>query len=642
MPDFIVSTGFKAVDKHSAVYNKMGNSAERYGIRGSKAMYKINAAQTALISKMKMYAGIALGLGAGLVTREFINFEHAITTATAKFPGLTDGSEESRKTIEKLGLTARKVGEDTGLGATMSAQGLDFMAMAGFNASQSMSLLPGVADLATVANVDLARSTDIASDAIGAFGLMTKDTAQLTKNFTRINDVMATTMTSANTNMEDLFESIKKGAPAFTAAGQNVETFNALAGIMANSGVKGAESGTQLRNVMLRLASPTAEASKFLDKLGVKTQDADGNFRDVVDILADFEKGLQGMGTAQRSAALATVFGARSVTGINILLQEGTENIRKFREELYGASGASERMAKVMRQSLLNRLKILLATTIELGFKFIDAFGGKGGEAIDSITEAVRSLGVVFKLLGKVVAKVLPLIPYLIKGFLAYKLALIGILFYQKIVWSISWIKYLWMMRDALIKAGLVTKAWGAAIAFLTSPILLTTAAIIALGYAIYDLYSNWDKYVLGFKIGMNEWIVKWKQLKLVITGVMHDLGMVSDKALVRAANEFKLAKLETDLMKDKMDKLYNKPISEAIKKQVDNLKRSIDDISKKQESKAIQSQSNMRAPNESEVKARRIDFQGRIDIANAPEGTQIQSQTRGAPAILLQLLGAQ
>ena len=74
--------------------------------------------------------------------------------------------------------------------------------MAGFRADQAMSLLPGVVDLATVANMDLARATDIASDSLGAFGLMTEDTGQLATNFTRINDVMAKTITTSNTNMK--------------------------------------------------------------------------------------------------------------------------------------------------------------------------------------------------------------------------------------------------------------------------------------------------------------------------------------------------------------------------------------------------------------------------------------------------------
>jgi TP901 family phage tail tape measure protein len=678
MPDFAVTTAFKGADKLSPVYNKMGKSADKFGDRATKSINKVNRAQTALISKTKMYAGIGLGLAAGLITREFVNFDHAITAASAKFPGLSDGSEESRKTLERLRLTARKVGAETQFTATQAGQGLDFLAMASFNAEQAMALLPGVTNLATVANVDLARSTDIASDSLGAFGLMTKDTIQLTKNFTRINDVMAATITRANTNMEDLFESIKKGAPSFTVAGQSLESFNALAGIMANSGLKGAESGTQLRNIMLRLASPTAEASKILNNLGIVTQDADGNFRDIVDILADFEKGTKSMGSAQKSAALATVFGARSVTGVNILLQEGTENIRKFREGLLSASGASQQMADVMRQSLLNRLKTLLSTVIELGFKFIDAFSAQGGSAIDSITQAARSLGPVFSFLGKVISLILPMMPYLIGGFVAYKAALIGVALYQKIMIGMGWIKYLIMMRTHIWKAITMTKAWAVVQKVLNvimsmNPISLLVIGIAALIGYIALAIKYWDKFgsammlllgPIGMVISAIMMIWKrWEKIKNAFTtgGIVEGLkqiGLAILDAIVYPIQQLlevlgnipgvgKYIKKGAEVLQSFREKFLGaeKQKSEIIKKRVETIKKGMGDISRAQESRARTQAPQVtaaRAPNEAEARARRIDFRGRIDIAGAPEGTELQSETQGAPSILLQLLGVQ
>jgi TP901 family phage tail tape measure protein len=378
MPTYTVSTAFKGIDGISGVFTKASKKASMFG-----SIVKGNLVSGA-ISK-----GIGIAAqGVRVATTEFIAFDDAITAASAKFQDLTPD------TLEALKLEARKVGAETKFSATEAGQGLDFLAMAGFNAQQSMKILAPTAKLATVANVDLARSTDIASDALGAFGLMTKDSTKLQKNFIMMNDSMAATMTRSNTGIEDMFESIKKGAPAFTAAGQSMNTFNSLVGIMANSGIKGSESGTALRNVMLRLAGPTGEASKVLTRLGIKTQDQSGNFRDIVDILADFETGLKGMGTAQRTAALSTVFGARSVTGINILLQEGTENIRKFREGLINSGGAANEMAAIMERSLGNRLKALRSALLEVGFKMLDTFAGKGKTGIENFTNAIRGMDV--------------------------------------------------------------------------------------------------------------------------------------------------------------------------------------------------------------------------------------------------------
>jgi TP901 family phage tail tape measure protein len=255
-----------------------------------------------------------------------------------------------------------------------------------------MALLPGVTNLATVAQVDLGTATDIATDSLGAFGLMTKDTEQLTANFTRVQDVMAKTTATSNTSLIDLFEAVKKGASDFVNAGQSMETFNAFAGIMANSGKKGAEAGTVLRNVMLRLAKPTKEAQDALDALGVSTRDSKGNFRDAIDVMADLEKGLIGKGSAERAAALGTIFGARQTGAINILLKEGTESIRTYRSELEKAGGSAEKMAEIMRGSLTNQLASLKSAAIEVGFQLFDAFSGEGAGAIQGLTQFVRQI----------------------------------------------------------------------------------------------------------------------------------------------------------------------------------------------------------------------------------------------------------
>jgi TP901 family phage tail tape measure protein len=668
MPDFAVTTAFKATDRVSPVFRKMSGSAEAFGIRGSKAMQRVSRAQSALISKMKMYAGLGIGIAAGLITREFLNFDQAITAASAKFPGLTDNTEESRKILEKLRMTARMVGRDTQFSAAQAAQGLDFLAMAGFSAEQSMSLLPGVTNLATVANVDLARATDIASDAIGAFGLMTQDTAQLEKNFIRINDVMAATMTRANTNMEDLFESIKKGAASFTAAGQSLESFNALAGIMANSGLKGAESGTQLRNIMLRLAAPTAGASKLLNQLGIRTRDSEGNFRDIIDILADFEKGTKNMGTAQRSAALSTIFGARSVTGMNILLQEGTENITKFREGLLEAGGASEKMATVMRQSLLNRLKALLSAVIELGFKFIDAFSKQGGDAIDKLTNIARALGPVFEFLGKVMTKIIKILPYLIGGFVTYKLVLKGIYVTQKIMMAVGWVKYIIMMRKVIWTAIKATKAWAVVqkimnVILTANPIgliIVGIAALIAIIIVAIKYYDKFGAVILGL-LGPVGWLVsglvqiyrRWDRIKAAFkeggikAGIMEIGKAILDGILypLQKVYEF-LGKIPGRLGKSYRDSAKN--IETFREKYLGAVKEAAAIVDKTNKAVpvpvtgGITSPSKPQAPNETEARARRIDFQGRIDIAGAPEGTQLQSQTRNAPPILLQLIGVE
>ncbi|KKL55627.1 hypothetical protein LCGC14_2253530, partial [marine sediment metagenome] len=333
----------------------------------------------------------------------------------------------------------------------------------------------------------LITAVDIATDTLGAFNLMVEDTTQLEKNLNRVSDVMVKTTTSANTNLEELFESVKKGGPAFTAAGQDIETFSTLAGIMSNAGVKGADAGTNLRNVMLRLAKPTGEAADVLKQLGIRTQDEAGNFRDIIDIIADFEKGLEGMGTAQRTAALTTVFGARAVTGMNILLAEGTDNLRNYRDTLLESGGAAETMAEAMRQSIGNRLKVLKSSLLELGLQFIDAFQEKGRNLLDQLIDKIQEFDMqtiivpvknavrLFKRFAKFIKDNIGLIKQLSIIFLALVVTIKAIAIAVKIYTAVQWLLN---------------------VAMSANPIGLIIIGIAALIAGIVLLVLNWEKVV--------------------------------------------------------------------------------------------------------------------------------------------------
>lgn len=579
MPDFAVSTAFTAQDRVTKAFGSMGRGADKFGKKSTKAFRQASkgASQFQSITKGILSAGaISRGLGAltrglGTVTREFIGFDQAVISASAKFKGLNLATAAGQEKLLLLKKTAREVGAATQFSAGQAAEGLDFLAMAGFNAEQAMASLPGVVDLATVANIDLARATDIASDSLGAFGLMTEDAIQLQKNFTRLNDVMALTMSRTNTNMEDMFEAVKKGAPAFTAAGQRIETFNALIGTMANSGVKGSEAGTSLRNVMLRLAKATPEAQKVMKKLGVIVQDSQGNFRDVVDIIEDFEKGLKGMGTAQKTAALTTVFGARAVTGMNIILKEGTKKIRAFREELDNSAGASKNMADIMRQSLGNRLKALQSAAIETGFKFFTAFEKQGGDAINKLTEIVRNFDInpiinavkttinVMTTLFNIMKPFAPLIQGIVAGFLAYSIMLKGLAIVQTVI---GFIKFLFVLKNMVGTMGILNAVMTA------NPI-----GLIIVGVAL----------LIGLMVVLEK---KFKIFSRSFNAIKGFLGFGDGET----------------------------PPQEA----------------------------NRQAPNAADVESRQnIAFKGQLNIAGAPPGSTVESETTGAPPVNVKMLGA-
>jgi TP901 family phage tail tape measure protein len=500
---FTIETVFKIIDKITAPIRKATFAVKQFS-RTVKRDFKAAQLQVialaasikgTLVTALKtaaMTGMFVLGAGVAMAAREFLNFDQAITQAGVKFKDIKPGTDAYKKTLVELGKTARKVGAETQFSATEAAQGLDFWAMAGVNSQQAMALLPKTVELATATSMDLAAATDIASDALGAFGLMTTDTGKLTENLGRINDVFAKTTTSANTNLEQLFEAAKKGGPDFTAAGQSIETFSAAVGVLASSGIKGGEAGTALRNSILRITADSGPAGKMIKRLGINIKDSKGNFIDYFDIIKQVNKATEKMGNVERARTLDVIFGKKAITKMNVLLQsvrkttaDGTNELEAFRNTLLKSKGAAALMAAEMRKSLLNRLKILGSSLIEVGLKFVDVFSKRGGSAIEDMTKAVSKFD------PKPIAQGILNIIDSIKAFVGF------IAPFKEIIFGI-------IAAFALYKIGLMAVAAAQLVVAATNPVTLIILGIGVLIGLVMLLVKHWDKVKSAFATTWN------------------------------------------------------------------------------------------------------------------------------------------
>jgi TP901 family phage tail tape measure protein len=338
-----------------------------------------------------------VGAGVVIAAKSFIEFDAAATAAGAKFKDLDVTSDTYAASLDMIKSKAREVAAVTEYNAVDTAGALDKMAMAGLSSEQAMAMLMGTTNLATAAGLDLTTAVDIATDTMGAFRLTTDaagnalDASGISQNMDMVADIFARSTNMFNTDMPQMFEAIKKGGPVFADAGQSMESFSALVGVMANSGIKGSDAGTTLKNVMLRLAGPTDKAQQLIDGLGISIKDSQGNYLDVIDIIGQFENATKDMGTAERAAAMSTIFGTRTVTGMNILMAEGADKLREYRTELENAGGAAGNIAGAMRDSIQNRIEVLKSALMELGFKFVEAFQQKGVSTIAKLTDAISN-----------------------------------------------------------------------------------------------------------------------------------------------------------------------------------------------------------------------------------------------------------
>jgi TP901 family phage tail tape measure protein len=420
---FSIEAVFKAVDKITAPVTRMQNRVGKFTRMAGRGFDKVKRRVDKLVSGIGR-VGIAVGAATAVMVKGLSHvvgvgaqFEQSLVNAAAKFPGEIRKGTEAFKALEDA---ARETGKTTEFTASQSAEALNFLAMAGFNAESAIAALPGVVDLATAANVDLATATDVASDSLGAFGLMTKDASQLGLNLARVNDVIAKTTTTANTTVETMFETIKDGAPVATAAGASIETFAALTGELANAGIKGSKAGTTLKNMFLSLSAPTNTAAKVLSRLGVKTVDSQGDMMDIVDILDDLGGSLDGLGTAQRAGVLESIFGKIPIAGVNVLLDSGADKLKEYRKQLEGSTGASSKMANVMRDTVQGRLNSLNSAIEGVKISLFTMNSGPLADTIDGMTLWVReNENMIAQNISATITTLIPLVGALAKAFVS-------------------------------------------------------------------------------------------------------------------------------------------------------------------------------------------------------------------------------
>ena len=530
---YAIETVYKLIDNITMPLDKIGVKGKTVG-RALKNEFTKTEQQLANVgTKLKSFAkgaalaGIALvGVGIGVATKQFIDYDAAVTGATAKFKDLDITSVDYKDNLKAVGKVARDVAAITEFNAVDTAGALDKMAMAGLTSKQSMALLAGTTNLATAAGADLTTAVDIATDALGAFGLMTEDEKALEGNLNRLSDVMAKTTNMFNTDISGFFESAKMGAATFTSTGQSLEDFSAMVGVMASSGIKGSESGTQLRNMMLSLASPSKTAAMALDRMGIKTTDAQGNFLNIIDILAQFEKGMKGMGDAEKAAALTDIFGKRTVTGVTLLLAKGTEGLKRYSKELQNAGGTAANVAAAMRGSLANRIEALKSALTELGFKFVDAFAAKGGKAIKNLTATITNfdpasiidfLTAAFTVISKIVGvlwKMRIIIISLAIAWGVYKVAMIAAVVISNIMGMVQAVQALMSAQQGMNVVQAIFN-----VLLTANPVGVIIVAIAALIAIIILCVKHWDD-ITAAMARCWDWVKKNQEAVLGIIAV--------------------------------------------------------------------------------------------------------------------------
>lgn len=402
------ASGVKAIATHAASATKSLGKATVKGLATG-----ITAASVAVAG----LGGASIAVGAG--------FEASMSQVAATMGMTADEADYSNETYAKLANTAKEMGATTKFSASESAEALNYMALAGYDADKSCAALPTVLNLAASGGMELAAASDMVTDSMSALG---KDATP--ENLKQFGDQLAKTAQKSNTSVAQLGEAVLTvGGTAKTLSGGTTE-LNTLLGIIADNGVKGAEGGTALRNIMLSLQAPTDTAAKKMKSLGLSVYDAEGKMRPMNDILNDLNSSMDGMTDQQKQDAISTIFNKNDLKSVNALLANSGARYDELSGYVDDSAGAMENMAKTMNNNLTGKITEFKSAAEGAGIAVYEALGssnlkGLVGEATGWVTELTKATeeggldGLVEQtgtVLSKVLVTVTGYLPQLVRG----------------------------------------------------------------------------------------------------------------------------------------------------------------------------------------------------------------------------------
>ena len=282
-----------------------------------------------------------IGIGAAAV-KVASDFEAAMSNVQAI-------SNASAQDMELLSEKAKYMGATTKFSATEAANAMSYMAMAGWRTNDMLSGIDGIMNLAAASGEDLAKTSDIVTDALTGFGLSAADSSHFA-------DVLASASSNANTNVSMLGESFKYVAPLAGAMKYSAEDTAIALGIMANSGIKASQAGTALRGAISSMLKPSENAANAMEKYGISLTDSSGNAKSLKDVMDNLRTTFGQMTEAEKSQVAATIFGTEAMSGMLAIINASDADYQKLTNSIYNADGATKQMADTMQNNLQGKV----------------------------------------------------------------------------------------------------------------------------------------------------------------------------------------------------------------------------------------------------------------------------------------------
>lgn len=356
----------------------------------------------AFAGKATIAAVGAIGVGLTKLGKDSIatgmEFDEAMSQVAATTGVTMEQFNNTKVAVDGFNGTLREFaleqGAKTVFSATECAEALNYMALAGYDAQTQAEMLTPLLNLAAAGNMDLAYASDMVTDTQSALCLSLEQTNTMV-------DQMAKGASTTNTSVAQLGEAmLQVGGTAKNMKGGTEEIIQVL-GILADSGIKGAEAGTHLRNMILSLSSPTSDAAAaMMEKLNIQLYDAHGNMRDLEDVFNEMRQAMSSMTSEEKTNAINDIFNKTDISAVNALLNTNSERWQEVETALEGAKGAAQQMADTQLDNLsgdvtllgsaFESLKIGISDSLTPAFRDYVQLAITG---LNSITEGINNGG---------------------------------------------------------------------------------------------------------------------------------------------------------------------------------------------------------------------------------------------------------
>ena len=448
------------------------------------------------ISSALMPVSAGLVAAGTMAATTFMDFDRVITGAGAK-------AGASAAELEKMRAAATQMGADFPVSATEVAQAMDALAASGFNANQTVALMPSILTSAVASGEGLAQTSQVVTSALNIWGMAQENVGQ---NAARVADVIQQAANASALGLQDFGIALQyAGAPA-AALNVNIEELSTALALIKNRGIDASTAGTSLRSLFTRLSNPPKQAAEAIAQLGLQVTDSAGNFIGLENVISQMRSAMQGLNDTQRIALAQAIAGTEGYSALLSLVDTAPEEYRRMTEEINNAAGSSTRQYEIMKNTLSGSVEDMKGSLEALAINFGSVLAPsirQAAAAIGSIADAINAMSPEQKAMLADIA--MGIVGFTGFAFAAGKVVSIGgslVTMYGNIAtvlaghhirnklleYSIIGIgRAFTFLRTAALTA---LPRIGAAFTLMLSPVGLAVAGVIAAGYL---LYRNWD-----------------------------------------------------------------------------------------------------------------------------------------------------